>query len=185
MKHICRSPIPRRRRRFTPALLVCSLHIVTLRVTSFSFGLASTGDRCSGCGGRRRATGANFTNHTWLLPCLWRSCFVPARDCAVAASRAKTSSVRRRTSRQSSAGCHRLSCTFATGTGIRWSSLPCWMTHQMRALLDHFPSGAERPNQAMQRTASKAAFYVRRVCHPRFACVACCSGLAVADLVSR
>jgi hypothetical protein len=42
-----------------------------------------------------------------------------------------------------------------------------------------------RPNQGMQRTASKAAIDVLRVCHPRFGCVAGCSGLAVADLVPR
>ena len=41
------------------------------------------------------------------------------------------------------------------------------------------------PNQAMQRTASKAATDVVRICHPRFGCVAPCTGLAVADLVSR
>ena len=40
-------------------------------------------------------------------------------------------------------------------------------------------------NQAMQRTASKPASDVLRVCHPRFGCVAGCIGLAVADLVSR
>ena len=40
-------------------------------------------------------------------------------------------------------------------------------------------------NQAMQRTASKAAIDVVRVCHPPVGCVAPCSGLAVADLVSR
>ena len=45
--------------------------------------------------------------------------------------------------------------------------------------------GAQRPNQAMQRTASEPAFYVLRVCHPPFGCVARFSGLAVADLVSR
>ena len=43
----------------------------------------------------------------------------------------------------------------------------------------------QRPNQAMQRTASKAATDVWRVCHSRFGCVAACHGLAVADLVSR
>jgi hypothetical protein len=42
-----------------------------------------------------------------------------------------------------------------------------------------------RPNQAMQRTPSKAAIDVLRVCRPRFGSVARCSGLAVADLVSR
>ncbi len=40
-------------------------------------------------------------------------------------------------------------------------------------------------NQAMQRTASKAATGILRVCHPHFGCVARCTGLAVADLVSR
>ena len=43
----------------------------------------------------------------------------------------------------------------------------------------------KRPNQAMQRTASRAATDVLCVCHPRFGCVARFSGLAVADLVSR
>ena len=43
----------------------------------------------------------------------------------------------------------------------------------------------ETPNQAMQRTASKPASDVWRVCHPRVGYVASCSGLAVADLVSR
>ena len=41
------------------------------------------------------------------------------------------------------------------------------------------------PNQAMQRTASKAAIYILRICHPLFRCVARFPGLAVADLVSR
>jgi hypothetical protein len=40
-------------------------------------------------------------------------------------------------------------------------------------------------NQAMQRTASKAATDVWRVCPPRFLCERSHSGLAVADLVSR
>jgi hypothetical protein len=40
-------------------------------------------------------------------------------------------------------------------------------------------------NQAMQRTASKAATDVLRVCHPRFGPVARLTGLTVADLVSR
>ncbi len=40
-------------------------------------------------------------------------------------------------------------------------------------------------NQAMQRTASKAATDAVRVCHPPSGCVARCTGLAVADLVSR
>jgi hypothetical protein len=39
--------------------------------------------------------------------------------------------------------------------------------------------------QAIQRTASNAAIDVVRVCHPAFGCVDSCSGLAVADLVSR
>jgi hypothetical protein len=41
------------------------------------------------------------------------------------------------------------------------------------------------PNQAMQRTASKPAAHAWRVGHPDSGCVAGCSGLAVADLVSR
>ncbi len=40
-------------------------------------------------------------------------------------------------------------------------------------------------NQAMQRTASRTAFYVMRVCHLLFGFVARFTGLAVADLVSR
>ena len=44
---------------------------------------------------------------------------------------------------------------------------------------------APTPNQAMQRTASKPAFYLLRVCHPPNSCVGSHSGLAVADLVSR
>ena len=43
----------------------------------------------------------------------------------------------------------------------------------------------ERPNQAKQRTASKAATDVLRVCHPRSGCGSRFTGLAVADLVSR
>ena len=43
----------------------------------------------------------------------------------------------------------------------------------------------ERPNQAMQRTATKAATDGLRVCHPHFAYVARFTGLAVADLGSR
>jgi hypothetical protein len=41
------------------------------------------------------------------------------------------------------------------------------------------------PNQAMQRTASKAAIELLHVCHPPVGCVARFTGLAVADLVSR
>jgi hypothetical protein len=41
------------------------------------------------------------------------------------------------------------------------------------------------PNQTMQRTASKLATDVLRVCHPPFGCMARFVGLAVADLVSR
>jgi hypothetical protein len=48
-----------------------------------------------------------------------------------------------------------------------------------------FEKFTPRPNQAMQRTASKPAIDLLRVCHPRVGSVACCSGLAVADLVSR
>ena len=43
----------------------------------------------------------------------------------------------------------------------------------------------KKANQAMQRTASKPSTDFLRVCHPRFAYVASCTGLAVADLVSR
>ena len=42
-----------------------------------------------------------------------------------------------------------------------------------------------RPNQAMQRTANKAAIEVLSVCHPGFGCEARLTGLAVADLGSR
>jgi hypothetical protein len=48
-----------------------------------------------------------------------------------------------------------------------------------------YPVAVMKPNQAMQRTASKAATNLLRVCYPRFGCVARCTGLAVADLVSR
>jgi hypothetical protein len=43
----------------------------------------------------------------------------------------------------------------------------------------------ERPNQAIQRTASQPAIYLLRVCHPPFGCESRFNGLAVADLVSR
>jgi hypothetical protein len=43
----------------------------------------------------------------------------------------------------------------------------------------------ERPNQAMQRTASQPAIHLLRVCHPPFDCESRFNGLAVADLVSR
>jgi len=39
--------------------------------------------------------------------------------------------------------------------------------------------------KAMQRTASKAATDALRVCHRWFGCVDSCTGLAIADLVSR
>ncbi len=42
-----------------------------------------------------------------------------------------------------------------------------------------------RPNQAMQRTASRASTDASSACLPHFSCVFGCSGLAVADLVSR
>ena len=45
---------------------------------------------------------------------------------------------------------------------------------------------AQGPERAEgQRTASSAAIYLPRVCHPPFACVARFTELAVADLVSR
>jgi hypothetical protein len=40
-------------------------------------------------------------------------------------------------------------------------------------------------NQAMQRTASRAAIYLSRVGHPRIRCDSRFTGLAVADLESR
>ena len=43
----------------------------------------------------------------------------------------------------------------------------------------------ERPNQAVQRTASQPAICLLRVCHPPFGCESRFTGLAVADLVSR
>ena len=43
----------------------------------------------------------------------------------------------------------------------------------------------ERPNQAMQRTASRAAIHLLCVCHPSAGCAARFTGLAVADLASR
>ena len=143
MKHICRSPTPLRRRLSTRALLVCSLHTVTSHATSFFSWLAMTGDRCSGCGDRVLAMVATFTSHISLLRCLWQSCLAPARGCAAAAWRAKTSTVTKRTSRQSLAGCHRLNFTSATRMAIPSSSSLCWTTHQKRALLDHCPSGAK------------------------------------------
>ena len=48
-----------------------------------------------------------------------------------------------------------------------------------------FLARPERPNQAMQRTASRAAIYVVSVCQPHAGCVARFTGLAVADLVFR
>src|SRR6202011_2158475 len=51
--------------------------------------------------------------------------------------------------------------------------------NEVPRLLTNHPT----PNQAMQRTASKAATDVRSVCHPLFGCVAHFPGLAVADLV--
>ena len=43
----------------------------------------------------------------------------------------------------------------------------------------------ERPNQAMQRTASRRTVHLVSVCHPPFPCERSHRGLAVADLVSR
>jgi hypothetical protein len=48
-----------------------------------------------------------------------------------------------------------------------------------------YPVAIMRPNQAMQRTASKAATGGLCACHLRLGCAAGCGGLAVADLVSR
>jgi hypothetical protein len=50
-----------------------------------------------------------------------------------------------------------------------------------------FASGVAMPtpNQAMQRTASRAAIDFLSVCHPPVDCVATHSGLAVADLAFR
>jgi hypothetical protein len=42
-----------------------------------------------------------------------------------------------------------------------------------------------RPNQAMQRTASRTAFHLMRVCHLPVDCKRRATALAVADLVSR
>jgi hypothetical protein len=64
------------------------------------------------------------------------------------------------------------------------------------APITHWPEFAEtwlkeigmipqRPNQAMQRTASKPAICFLRICHRHFGCAAFSSGLAAADLMSR
>jgi hypothetical protein len=50
---------------------------------------------------------------------------------------------------------------------------------------DNFLLPTPRPNQAMQRTASKPAIDTASLCHPPFSCVERCLGLAFADLVSR
>ena len=52
-------------------------------------------------------------------------------------------------------------------------------------LMIKFLATTPASNQAIQRTASKAATDLLRVCHPRSGCVARFTGLAVADLVSR
>ena len=62
------------------------------------------------------------------------------------------------------------------GYRLRWQRLDPLLRHV---------SSTPRPNHAMQRTASKPATEVLRVCHPHFGCVARFPGLAVADLVSR
>jgi hypothetical protein len=49
----------------------------------------------------------------------------------------------------------------------------------------HPVCGENGPNHAMQRTASQPAIDILSVGHPRFGCVDSCTGLAVADLVSR
>jgi hypothetical protein len=48
-----------------------------------------------------------------------------------------------------------------------------------------FLARPERPNQAMQRTASQRTTHVLSVCHPAVGCESRFTGLAVADLVSR
>jgi len=99
---------------------------------------------------------------------------------------------------------------YAGGHNIYWR-LPAELVGQRRPLIWHiddvssneirvrsFKDGAvdiwkrvddplppQASNQAMQRTASKAATDALRVCHPRFGCESRFSGLAVADLVSR
>jgi hypothetical protein len=55
---------------------------------------------------------------------------------------------------------------------------------EVRATIYKFRA-IQRPNQAMQRTASQPATYVLSIFHPPFTCVESCTGLAVADLVSR
>ena len=62
------------------------------------------------------------------------------------------------------------------GCGARWNVA----SERVQIQMAHEPS-----NQAMQRTASKAAIDVLRLCHPRVGCVPGFTGLAVADLVSR
>jgi hypothetical protein len=67
---------------------------------------------------------------------------------------------------------------------IRWSREPASKVTTWKRT--HFAAAPrEASNQAMQRTASKAAIDVRCVCHPRFGCESRLPGLAAADLVVR
>jgi hypothetical protein len=77
---------------------------------------------------------------------------ISASGCAAAESLARISKVSKRTSHQSSAGCRLLSSTFVTQMAILWSSSRCSTAHQIRASLDHFPSGAKRLNQPLEPT---------------------------------
>ena len=97
-------------------------------------------------------TVATFIGHMSLLPYRSRSCSLSASGCAAAESLAKISKVSKRTSHQSSAGCLLLSSTFVTRMAILWSSSRCSTAHQIRASLDHFPSGAKRLNQPLEPT---------------------------------
>src|SRR6266850_213663 len=67
----------------------------------------------------------------------------------------------------------------STRRTLAFESLVARQTFHMRS------ASTETPNKAMQRTASKAAIDVWRVCRPRFGCLARCSGRTVADLMFR
>ncbi len=96
--------------------------------------------------------GRDFHRSHVALPYRSRSCSLSASGCAAAESLAKISKVSKRTSHQSSAGCRLLSSTFVTQMAILWSSSRCSTAHQIRASLDHFPSGAKRLNQPLEPT---------------------------------
>ena len=119
-------------------------------------------DRCWGSGARLPLTVVTFIGHMSLLPYRSRSCSLSASGCAAAESLAKISKVNKRTSHQSSAGCRLLSSTFVTRMAIPWSSSRCSTAHQIRASLDHFPSGAKRLNQPLEPTPKVFARHGRQ-----------------------